>query len=1214
MFSSKIPIILFFIICILAVTYLLYKVRAKITDVEGFNANPLVDIDAGGSDQYSPIRGSNPDACEQACLNLTKNGKNCPAYVMDFRTDGGVPRNNCWLKHSGINDNNMYYAPGVTTYNLSARLNCPTSYNGALLPPKSDPSGGNIVLGDWDVDQIKNIHKNVKATSGDNIGKTFNVSDNEMMEYIRISTKELNVPYELIGNPTVAAVKIDGSGGKCPPPPTKKWMFTNTYSSTVQSYVNNSILNYAQFTQFAKLNKIASFTTIEGLAGSTKPKVTSTNVTNNIVTVASSVGFTLEQTTDMSFNEQVEKYIREANSSETDLFSRLVKMGITTNTDYNKLLTEMESGIGFVKSFGAAWFVDILPQHGVKSPEKMKLFRENMAKGLYKNFGFVKPYYPAVQYQGPSVYFWYLDQLAKLGVGVDEFEGFSTIHKSVFGVTPNSGSKLDLNSGSWEMTKLFPTDPFLPLVPIYTTMGFTYRTSNSMEDCKTNFNTFCTTVQNFKPPLLMNKLKMFSNRMKEYGMSSFLEYVAFIDYLTSTVGGVNDLVATMNTYKDYMKNTSGLTLPADKKFKTGTVEIYGDAKGDVSSPTKTTVEIFDYQIAKWFIDSKLKVDVVQTFKTIEGIQNIQNKYGVSPSAGITFTNYITDIHKQNMNYNTVLKPMIEMNANYKEYEVRSSTMANKTYNSIPYDANTDPSKMRINGFENMESDSWMDTLGDWFASLFSSSSSSEKEGLDNIKTDNTKSDKETLSRFGVNDANNQLPQIFDIFIKKYNVNNFNEMIYLISCLQRVGVFRVDLDECITQMNQYRITKEYLDVFTKYMQNLGFTTWSNLLTFMKETYRFGINNSPNANMMDYKQFIYMMRKWGCNFKSRGDINLLYGFIWMCNDYLELKYSHKVSNSTKLVSRDIVGGNPTKIEEWRKMADNIHYLKRDKTLDKMAEKDKLIYSVSIIDNFIENMIGRGYSFKHLGIVFSKIIVPMYLLNIHPHSKDAYKTYPDLFFYINTKNPPYPPLDGNKKEMEMGQYLSTSLINYPGNIKELINAMGIPKDNKYISDFITEFSQDMEHLQWQYGKEQMNKVDIPIKIENMVSFVYNDEYNSIMKPLSSEYSKLFGTDDKIIAYMMDMVLGMRNWLEEVKNAKPFEPAKYNAILPTLNAIILHPIFMFRWMEQQMKMNAPMCTPEAKAKLQNQNQCYSTIPTSQMARKRNSYIEPPVKGNPRA
>jgi len=1204
MFSSKIPIFLFFIICILAVTYLLYKVRAKITNVEGLTANPLVNIDAGGSDQYSPIRGSNPEACEQACLTL----KNCPAYVMDYRTDGGVPRNNCWLKHNGIYDNNMYYAPGVTTYNLRARLNCPINYNGALLPPKSDPSGGNIVLGDWDVAQIKNIHTNVKATSGDNIGKTFDVSDNDMMEYIRISVKELNVPYELIGNTTVESVKIDGSGGKCPPPPTKKWMFKN-YSTSVQSYVNNSILNYAQFKQFATLNKIAAFKTIEGLS-----TVTSTNVTNNLVAIAKSAGFTIEQTTDMSFNKQIENYIKGANSSATSLFTRLVKLGIKSNTDYNNLLTEMESGIGFVKSEGATWFVDILPQHGVKSPEKMKLFRDNMANGLYKNFGFVKPYYPAVQYQGPSVYFWYLDQLAKLGVGVDEFEGFSTIHKSVFGVTPNSGSKMDLNSGSWEMTKLFPTDPFLPLVPIYTNMGFTYRTSNEMNKCKTNFNTFCTTVNNFKTHFLINKLKMFSNRMKEYGMSTFLDYVDFISYLTETVGDVNDLVATMNTYKDYIKNTSGLTLPADNNFITGTVEIYGDANGDVSIPTKTTVEIFDYQIAKWFINTKL----IQNFQTIEGNQNI---YGVSP--GISFTSYITDIRAQNMNYNKVIKPIMHMKANYKEYEVRSRTMANKTYTSIPYDVKTDPSKMKINGFANMESDSLIDKLGDWVMSIFpsSSSSSSEKEGL----TDNTASDKETLSRFGVNDANTQLPQILNIFKNKYNVvDDFNEMIFYISCLLRVGVSRIELSGCIELMNKYKITKKYLDVFTQYMKNLGFTTWSKLSTFMEETYRFGINISTETNKMDYKQFIYMMRKWGCNFKSEADINLLYAFIWMCNDYLKLKYSHKVSNSTKQVSRDIVEGNPNKIQEWKQMVDNIQYFKRDKTIDEMAEKDNLIYSVSIIDNFIENMIGRGYSFRHLGIVFSKIIIPMYLLNEHPNSKNAYKTYPDLFFYINTKNPPYPPLNNTKTEMNMEQYLMTSLVNYPGNITKIIQQMEMPNNNnnnnnnnnqnKYISDFIIEFSKDLVHLQWEYSKEQMNKFDIPIKIENMVSFVYNDEYNSIMNPLSSEYSKLFGTDDKIIAYMMDMVLGMRNWLEEVKNTKPFDNIKYNSIIPTLNVIILHPIFMFRWMEQQIKANVPMCTPEAKAKHQNQNQCYSTIPTSQMSRKRNSYIDPPVKGNPNA
>jgi hypothetical protein len=262
-------------------------------------------------------------------------------------------------------------------------------------------------------------------------------------------------------------------------------------------------------------------------------------------------------------------------------------------------------------------------------------------------------------------------------VGVYEFEGFSTIHSSKFGVKMNMSSKMAQNFKSWMLSDIFPDDPFFKLTPVYQEMGFKYNSSTTQDGNKSNFNAFCDTVNSIIAGALIDKLKIFSDRIKQYGMSSFMEYIQFVNYLTSTVGQVGNLVELMTKVQTYIKSHSGITVPESVKGKTGQVKLY----------TGETVEIFSYQIVKWFISS--------------GLMQNGNLYGVSNKNGISFTGYVSTLNNQNWTYGNTMSPTINANANYVESEVRGNIMANKTYKSVTYNPDSDPSKMQIDRFIGM---------------------------------------------------------------------------------------------------------------------------------------------------------------------------------------------------------------------------------------------------------------------------------------------------------------------------------------------------------------------------------------------------------------------------------------------------------------------------------------------------------------------------------
>jgi hypothetical protein len=174
--------------------------------------------------------------------------------------------------------------------------------------------------------------------------------------------------------------------------------------------------------------------------------------------------------------------------------------------------------------------------------------------------------------------------------------------------------------------------------------------------------------------------------------------------------------------------------------------------------------------------------------------------------------------------------------------------------------------------------------------------------------------------------------------------------------------------------------------------------------------------------------------------------------------------------------------------------------------------------------------------------------------------------------------------------------------------------PKLEKLIIEYV---HTHLLYLTQQPDYPNKDKYEIPYKLQYMIAFVYPDEMDALVDPTSeknsSKYNKMFGSDDKIIEYMMDMVCGMKKGLLDDIASKP-QPVKYedyNDIIPTANAIILYPIYMFRWMEQQIQLNKPKCAANVRTTLKNQNECYQTIPTSHIAKKRASYVEPPVKLN---
>ena len=1182
MLGTKIPVLLFFLICILATSFLLYTVRSKLVETEGFNTK-YTDLDAMGSDRRM-IPNSTVENCEKEC-----NRYGCPAFVMDFRQN----RNNCWIKHPGINGITMVNAPGVNTYNISATLNCPSSQTSiSKIPPKSDPKT-EIVLTDWDVDQIKSVNSNYN----------FNVTDIEMPSYIK-NQIQLETEYYAEDKPnTTVTTQMDVLNG-CPlTTVTQKWMFKD-YDKMVSGYHVSGITNYATFFDIKGLDQLTqTFTTIEGFKeGANGTTVQRTNVTQGLVQnngQVTSTTFVLNSTRVQEYTSQFNTYVNIANQSIQNLTTKFTKLGIKDTNDYLRLLDEMGAGVGFVNTEWATWFVDLLPVHNVVDATTMAKFRDNMKKGIYINFGFGKPKEPTIEKRAHEIYFWYLSELSKLGVGVYEMEGFSTTHSTMFSVKMNMSSQMEQSPKSQNLWDVFPKDPFLQLVPIYKEMGFDYKSSSTQEGNKKNFIAFCSTVNNIGVGTLIDRLKLFSDRIKQYGMSSFMEYITFMNELTSTVGTVGDLVEMMDTVKKYINETSGLKSQLGNTYKTGKVTLSNG----------TQVDIFDYKIVKWFINNNL-------------MQN-NNKYGVSNDNGISFTKYVTTLNKQNWTYGNTMTPTMNANANYVESEKRGNTIANKTYKSISYNPDTDPFKIKIKQpFGGMDTDDynpgWIGQIGDWVSNLFSS----DKEGL----TNNTLSDHETLKQFGVSDTNKQLPPIIETFKTDYDVTDFNEMIFYISCLRRVGVSSTDLIptpgtiSCLQLLIKYRIDKSRVDVFTQHMKNAGFKYWGGpygLRQFIMNTSDFGVNQ----DVLNYKQFVYIMRKFGCNFNISGHIELLYGFMWLFNFLLNIKYNNsgKIAPVTFQPSSNVKGAKSSEYTNmWKKYVEGFAYSKRDDDLQQMHTKDNTEYSVYMVDNFIENCLGRGYKFngQNFNQIISSIIIPMYILNKSEASKNKYPKYQDLFIYINIKNPPFLPVDTYGKVMDLGQYLwSTIMPNHPNPnifydiihfILQNLN-LSYTELEKMLVDYT---NTKLLNLTQQPNYPNKDKYELPYKIKDMISFVYEDEMAALVDPETnkSKYNEMFGSDDKIIEYMMDMVIGMKQWLDDIAKTKPVDSDKYNDIIPTANAIILYPIYMFRWMEQQIQLNKPQCTEDKRKTLENQNQCYQTIPSSQMGRKRASYVEPTV------
>ncbi len=1168
------PILLFFIIFIIAVLFILYQLRAKIAESEGF-ATQYTDFDMGGNDQYSPTQNTTVSVCDAKCKNL---GERCPGFVMDFRSDGGVPRNNCWLKTTGAKGSTMSYAQGVNTYTMKASANfmCPNTNNIPEMLPQSDPTKS-IVIADWDVTQIKNIHSNL----------SFNISDADMPAYIQHQVK-LGTAYSTVSSSAPATTE---SAGGCPIP-SKKWMFSSGYSDIIQGYVNNNVSSYNSFLSLHGLN-IAAFQGIEGL---TNGPLVSTNITNQIIADAKSSGFTLTTGDINAYIKHIHTYVKQSNSSKVGIFKKLVALGINSSDEYNKFLNEMvgsgqspqnPKGIGFVITDYAPWFVDTLPQYGIKDSATMKLFRDDVNGGLYYNFGFKTPFYPTVEKQGHQVYFWYLSELIKLGVGVKEFKGFASIHKEMLNSMPNTASEMDLKSGSWDMVKLFPKDPFLKLIPVYTSMKFNYKTGTTPENTENNFRTFCTTVKEMPATELIDKLKRFADRMREYGMSSFMEYAEFVNYLTSSVGTVANFVDTMQKAKTYIKTKSGFKIPSGT-YKTGRVKLY-DGR---------TVEIFDYQLVKFLISELSAKD---------------NKYGVSPGQGFSFTGYVSNLNNQNWTYNNTIVPTIKSGAKYVESEVRSKNFANRTYESIEYNESTDPSKMVIQGFDNMNSQgSFIGSFSDWVVSLFYK----DQEGL---TTNNRLSDRETLRQFGIGDADKQLPPIIKTFKDDYEVTNFNEMIYLISCLRRIGVQHTDLIRsnnsrtvpCLQHLKRYKITQANLDVFTRHMKNAGFNNWSGpygLYNFIDVTREFGVN----TNELNYKQFIYMIRKFGCNLSSQSDLQKIYVLLWVCR-FIGVKYdnANKISNMKFERLTDITEPDTTNPGKWKTYVNNFSYFIKDKVLEDMHTTDNTDYHVYKFDNFIENCIGRQYRINNFGDIINRIIFPMYIMN---RNTKKYEEYPDLFNYVNILNGPFIPLNDNG-EVDRGQYLMKEINSNPdkslyGRLIQFITEQ--PNLNLNWDDvlIIIRTYIDNDYLALTNGPINPN-FEMPFKVEHMICFIYDDEMSALVGNNSSKYDEKFGSNDKIIEYMMDMVVGIKLWMADISKVTPFDSDQYNDIIPTVNAIILHPIYMFRWMEKLIQENKTECTEKAlkiHAKNNNQNKCYQTIPASLSMRRRASYVEDKV------
>ena len=243
-------------------------------------------------------------------------------------------------------------------------------------------------------------------------------------------------------------------------------------------------------------------------------------------------------------------------------------------------------------------------------------------------------------------------------------------------------------------------------------------------------------------------------------------------------------------------------------------------------------------------------------------------------------------------------------------------------------------------------------------------------------------------------------------------------------------------------------------------------------------------------------------------------------------------------------------------------------------------------------------------------------MYVLNRSASSLNKYANYADLFNYVNIKNAPIMTVNAAGK-MD-GQYLIKEFIyNNPNrrNIfdrlfgfifqqKDLMSMTEGEMWNKittYIENNLLDLTRDPNY-------PNKDKFEMPFKVVDMVCFIYDDEMQALAGNNSSKYTEIFGSDEKIIEYMMDMVVGMKLWMADIAKNKPIDSEKLNDLTPTANAIILHPIYMFRWMEKMIQENKPMCTDESRKTHTNQNECYQTIPTSQSMRRRASYVEPSV------
>lgn len=345
-------------------------------------------------------------------------------------------------------------------------------------------------------------------------------------------------------------------------------------------------------------------------------------------------------------------------------------------------------------------------------------------------------------------------------------------------------------------------------------------------------------------------------------------------------------------------------------------------------------------------------------------------------------------------------------------------------------------------------------------------------------------------------------------------------------------------------------------------------------------------------------------------------------------LNIKYNNlwTVANIEFTPSSNVKGAksNPY-IDMWKSYVKTFAYSKRDSSLQQMHQIDKTEYQVYAVDNFIENCLGRGYKFGEYQFneMVSEIIMPMYILNISKTSKNKYASYPDFFRYVNIKNPPFLPVDPEGTVMNLNKYLVSTIM--PNNPNPdifwdiIVFAMSNFNFNSSIQDIepkIIKFTNTkLLYLTEQSDYPNKDKYEIPYKVQHMISFVYKDEMALLVDPTSektkSKYNEMFGSEDKIVEYMMDMVCGIKQWLDDIAKTKPVDSKKYNDIIPTANAIILYPVYMFRWMEQQIQLNKPQCTDDVRKTLTDQNQCYQTIPSSQMARKRASYVEPPVKQN---